>query len=58
MKKLQIILLLSISALCINAQVRIYTEAKTGYQQRCHNHIENQRVVDTHEHLLPINWNG
>lgn len=51
MKKLQIVFLLSISTLCINAQVRIYPEAKPGYEQRIREHIERQRVVDTHEHL-------
>ena len=52
MKKLKIILLLVISVGTIQAQVRIYPEANPGFEQRIRTHIENQRIVDTHEHLM------
>jgi predicted TIM-barrel fold metal-dependent hydrolase len=52
MKKLQTTFILAFISLIIQAQVRIYPEAKQGYEQRIRDHIENMRIVDTHEHLM------
>ena len=52
MIKLKATLILAFISLIVQAQVRIYPEAKPGYEQRIRDHIENMRIVDTHEHLM------
>ena len=52
MKKIQITLILTLAAVFIQAQVRIYPEAEAGYEQRIRNYIDSMRIVDTHEHLM------
>src|SRR5210317_1126376 len=52
MKKVQTTLILTLISLLLQAQVRIYPEAKPGYEQRIRDHIKNLRIVDTHEHLM------
>ena len=52
MRKLLFISLTIFYSILTYAQVRIYPEAKPGYEQRIRDHIKNLRVVDTHEHLM------
>lgn len=52
MKTLQITFFLALISVFVQAQVRIYSEAKEGYEQRIRNYIDNMRIVDTHEHLM------
>lgn len=52
MKTLIINFFLAFLSIIVQAQVRIYPDAKPGYEQRIRNHIKNMRVVDTHEHLM------
>jgi predicted TIM-barrel fold metal-dependent hydrolase len=52
MKRKLLVILFFIIIISVQAQVRIYPEAKPGYEQRIRDHIENMRIVDTHEHLM------
>lgn len=52
MKTFQITFILTFISLLLQAQVRIYPEAKPGYEMRIRDHIQNMRIVDTHEHLM------
>ena len=52
MKRQLLVILFFILTYSISAQVRIYPEAKPGYEQRIREHIKNMRIVDTHEHLM------
>jgi predicted TIM-barrel fold metal-dependent hydrolase len=52
MKTFQITFFLSLISIFTHSQVRIYSPANPGYEQRIRDHIENLRIVDTHEHLM------
>ncbi len=52
MKRLHFTLILLFISIVMHAQVRIYPDAEPGFEQRIRTHIENQRIVDTHEHLM------
>lgn len=52
MYKLQLIAILLLFSFLAQAQVRIYPDPKPGYEQRIREHIQNMRIVDTHEHLI------
>ncbi|NQU51293.1 MAG: amidohydrolase family protein [Bacteroidetes bacterium] len=52
MKRIKITLLLSVISLLLQAQVTIKPAPQSGFEERIRNHIEAQKVVDTHEHLM------
>ena len=52
MKKLKTTILLFSIIVISQAQVRINPDPKPGFEQRIRDHIKNQRIVDTHEHLM------
>jgi hypothetical protein len=54
-RKVVFITLALLSFSFINAQVQIYPAPEDGYQNRIKTFIDNLKVIDTHEHLIPQN---
>ena len=52
MKKIKFTFILALITLLLNAQVSIKDSPAVGFEQRIRNHIEQQKVIDTHEHLM------
>ncbi|MDB4583821.1 amidohydrolase family protein [Draconibacterium sp.] len=52
MKKIKFTLILALITLLLNAQVSIKESPAVGFEQRIRNHIDQQKVIDTHEHLM------